>query len=129
MMKGQLKFKPGTVALFFFIALVGYVSYTMVAGNLDDLSNSASAERESAMGCSELNIEFVHVNEFDEQVQVFFRSNDNLEGVNVGFEGSNTTKLVEDIRANTLHSTTLNVSDYSNIYIETDRCNNPYWWQ
>lgn len=128
-MKGQFKFKPGTVVLFFFIAIVGYTSYTLVAGNLHEIGTSTSEERESVMQCSELNIEFVDVNQFDEQVQIFFRSNKDLSGVNIGFDGSNTTRLVEDVRANTLYNTTVNISDYSNIYIETDRCADAYWWR
>lgn len=126
-MKGQFKFKPGTIALFFFIAIVGYATYTLVAGDLHDIGASTEDEREFVMKCSELDISFVDVERHNSSVDVFFRSNRDLPGVSIGFEGSNASRVVEDITADKLHNATVNVSSYSNIYIETGNCPDPYW--
>ena len=127
-MKGQ-RFKPGTVVLFFVIAVVGYMSYTLVSGNIQELGSSAEDEREVVMDCSTLELEFVDVSETREGVRVFFRSNDDLAGVGVGAESSNKTSTVEDVEKDRMYNATLNVSDYSGLYLETDRCPDPYYLQ
>lgn len=127
-MKGQM-FKPGTVALVIFIAIVGYMSYTLVSGNVNEIGETASDERKAAMDCSELDVNFVEVDEKDRNVTVFFRSSDDLSGISIGFEGLNTTRTMTDIQANTIHNATVNVSDFDNIYIETARCPDAYRWR
>lgn len=127
-MRGQM-FKPGTVALFIFIAIIGYMSYTLVSSNVHDIGDSASDERENAMGCSELDVDFIDVSENDRNTTIFFRSNDDLSGISIGFEGLNTSRTMTDIRANQMYNATVNVSGYDNIYIETDRCPDAYRWQ
>lgn len=128
-MRGQLNFKPGTIILFFFIAIAGYAIYTLVSGNMYDIGESASEDRDSVLKCSELDIEFLDVGESGENISIFFRSNRDLSGVEIGFKESNTTRLVEDVEAGEMYNATLNVSSYSNIFIETDECPKAYWWQ
>ena len=128
-MRGQLSFKPGTIALFIFIAIVGYVSYTLVAGNMHDIGDSTSEERDSVMSCSELDIEFIDVDESGNNLNIFFRSNRELPAVVIGFEDYNRTRLVENVGANRIYNATANLSEPSNIYIETEMCEDAYWWR
>lgn len=126
-MKGQLSFKPGTVALAIFIAIVGYIAFTLVSANVNQLGETAREDQDAAMDCSELDVQFINIDQTDDGVEVFFRINTDLQGVEVGLENSNETDLVENVKANQLHNASLNVSSYSRVYIDTGRCNNPFW--
>lgn len=121
-MKSGMLFKPGTVALAIFIAIVGYGTYNLVSNDVQDIGDSTSDQREQLLECSGLSIEFVQVEEKANSTTVTFRSNRDLNSVKVDFGDSNASGEVKNISSQQLNSFSAPVSNFSNIFLKADGC-------
>lgn len=121
--KGSLLFKPGTILLFVLIAALGFGMYAWASENIGETKERSLDNQDSAIACSHLRISKEDMQVSENQVKLFFKSNNDLEEVNVNFEGRrNVSKTVGTLESGQLRRVTANVSDFSSVSLKTPEC-------
>ncbi|MFQ3275322.1 MAG: hypothetical protein ACI9LV_000334 [Candidatus Nanohaloarchaea archaeon] len=127
MSKGQLKFKPGTILLFVFIAGFGFFMYNWASGSIQDTGDDAMMDQRSAIQCSQINVDFIGFREDDDSTVLTFQINEYADKVDVSFRGeSNSSVRLQSIEKNTIQTARVNGTGYSNTYVFVDSCETPF---
>lgn len=118
-----LNLKPGTVLLVFFIAVFGFFVFNWTSGSIQDTGEDALEDQQTAIDCSNLEIDFVQFNSFNGSTQLLFRLNQDIETAAIGFRGSqNDTVRIVNINETDLNRAVVNGTAYDNVVVRTGVC-------
>ncbi|MFB6208740.1 MAG: hypothetical protein ABEJ56_01230 [Candidatus Nanohaloarchaea archaeon] len=120
---GRTMFKPGTILLFFIIAVFGYMLFTWSSGNINEIGETANRQQNKTFDCAGIETEFVRVESSGSNVSVFFRINRKVEKAAAKIVGDrNVTENYEDVPKSSLQKIYGNVGDFRYVRVTTGRC-------
>ncbi|PSH01631.1 MAG: hypothetical protein BRC27_01515 [Nanohaloarchaea archaeon SW_10_44_10] len=123
MRKGQFMFKPGTLVLMLFIAVFGFLVYNWISGSVTDTGDQVIQDQSSAIECSRLDVDFLDLSYSENSTRISFRVNRDIEHLSARFEGGkNTTVQVHDIKRESIATASVNGTNYSEVRLKIDGC-------
>lgn len=122
-MKGSLLLRPGTIFLFILIALMGLGLYTWANTEIGSTRESSLENQDNAITCSGLSISREDLNSYSNSTEIFFKSNKDLERVNVKFRGSeNVNVTIGPLERGELRQASANISNFSSVSLKAASC-------
>lgn len=121
-MKGT--FKPGTIALFILIALLGVALFNWASENINAVGDETSRQQELTVGCAGLETRFVEVDDRGENTTVYFEVGDGrINSASVKIVGDrNYTERIEEMRQNSLQRVSGRVGEFQRVRVEVQPC-------
>lgn len=127
MIKGQLKFKPGTILLFFFIAGFGFFMYNWVSGSIQATGEESLNDQSSAIQCSGIDVDFIEFREENSSTVLTFQVNQDADRADVSFRGErNSSVRIEGVENGAIQTAQVNGTGYSNAYVMVGGCETPF---
>ena len=104
-------------------ALIFAAALTWTYERFEDLQNETTEASSDLVSCSELNIRFVDQIQNETHYTVYFQSNRPVEELLIEFNGASVqSKIVEDIKTNKIHSSTVRMTNVDEINAEAREC-------
>lgn len=129
-MANKFMFKPGTLAIFFFMALTGLILFNWASGSVNEITGQTSQDQQDSLQCAGIDADFVSVDKNGSNVKVLFSLNRDLDSVAVSVRGDrNVTKNLEDVRTGVMRNVSADVGNLSNIYIKPGSCDQVFSYQ
>lgn len=109
--------KPGTVLIFLVATVVGMSIFNWSGAVLDRAGNSSEKQRNQAVKCSNLELEFVNSKTESGNFTVFFQVNRDVEAAAVTFysNGNKSTEVVESISRGATASATTGLTEVEKV--------------
>lgn len=123
--QGALLFKPGTLIMFFFIAVFGFIVFNWASGTVTDSVDDSGQQGQTAIECSNLKTEVLDINKAENGSRISFIVNKQLEEVYIlakSSNGDNITRTVEEPVVGDINHLNVDLRDISAVSIETPLC-------
>ncbi|PSG99994.1 MAG: hypothetical protein BRC28_01750 [Nanohaloarchaea archaeon SW_4_43_9] len=123
MRKGQFMFKPGTLVLMLFIAVFGFFVYNWISGSVTDTGDQVIQDQSNTIECSRLDVDFLDLSYSENSTRISFRVNRDIEHLSASFKGGrNTTVQVHDVKQESIATASVNGTNYSEVRLKIDGC-------